>query len=101
MILNKEIKNFNKKFNVVSLFIIVEDKILLLKRHANKPQADLWGPPAGKVDEGESLEQVVIRETYEEAGVDIKKENLEHFKKEYFVRHGDIDCIFHVFAVNY
>jgi len=37
MISNKKFKNFNKEFEVVSLFIIAKGKILLLKRHVNKP----------------------------------------------------------------
>ncbi|MFA6307927.1 MAG: NUDIX hydrolase [Patescibacteria group bacterium] len=99
MISSKKLENFNKKFDVVSLFVIVGNKILLLKRHDDKPQPGLWGPPAGKVDEGESLKQGMIRETFEESGVSIKNDELKHFKKEYFVRHGDVDFIFHVFAV--
>ena len=101
MISSKKFKDFNKKFDVVSLFIIVNGKILLLKRHNNKPQAGLWGPPAGKVDDGESLAQATLREAYEESSINIKESELEHFKKEYFVQHGDIDFIFHVFAVHY
>lgn len=100
MISSKKLENFNKKFDVVSLFVLVDEKILLLKRHENKPQAGLWGPPAGKVDERETLKQAIVRETFEEAGIKISENKLEHFAKEYFVRHGDVDFIFHVFAAN-
>jgi len=99
MISNKKFKHFNKKFDVVSLFIIVKGKILLLKRRSGKSQAGLWGPPAGKVDKGESLQRAILRETYEEVGINIQETELRHFKKEYFVRHKRTDFIFHVFAI--
>lgn len=99
MISNNPIENFNKKFDVVSLFIIYNGKILLLKRQKDKPQEKTWGPPAGKVDNGESLEQATCREAFEETGIKIKIDQIIKFKKKYYVRHGNIDFIFYVYAV--
>lgn len=99
MISNNLIENFNKKFEVVSLFIIYNGKILLLKRQKDKPQEKTWGPPAGKVDSKESLEQATCRETFEETGIKIETNQIFKFKKNYYVRHGNIDFIFYVYAV--
>ncbi|MDO8260114.1 MAG: NUDIX hydrolase [Candidatus Magasanikbacteria bacterium] len=99
MISLSTIENFNKKFDVVSLFIIYNGKILLLKRQSDKHFAGTWGPPAGKGDEGEDLEQAICRETFEETGIVISPEEITKDEKHYFVRHGDIDFMFHVYSV--
>lgn len=99
MISLKSIKNFNKKFDVVSLFVIYKGKILLLKRQENKPHEKTWGPPAGKGDASENLEQSICRETFEETNIKITSEEITKAEKHYFVRHGDIDFMFHVYYV--
>ncbi len=99
MISINPIENFNKKFEVVSLFTIYDGKILLLKRQKNKPQEKTWGPPAGKVDNGESLEQATCRETFEETGIKIEADQITKYKKRYYVRHGSIDFMFYVYAI--
>lgn len=93
------IENFNKKFDVVSLFVVCDGKILLLKRHENKPQAKTWGPPAGKVDSGENLVAAVARETFEETGIRVREDQLIDYRRCYYVRHGDLDFMFYAFAV--
>ena len=100
MITTVPIENFGKKFDVVSLFIIVNGKILMLKRQLGKPQGGKWGPPAGKAGEGEKLEQAVCRETFEEAGIKITPDKITKYNKSYYVRHEDTDFMFYVFAAN-
>jgi len=99
MISLSPIKKFNKKFDVVSLFIIYDDKILLLKRQKNKPYEGTWGPPAGKGDNGENLEQAICRETFEETGIKVTSNKIIKDKKHYYVRHSDVDFMFHVYSV--
>ena len=43
-------------------------EILLVKQFAHR---DVWGIPKGHVDAGETIEQCAIRETREEAGIDV------------------------------
>lgn len=100
MITTVPIENFNKKFDVVSLFIIVKGKILLLKRQMGKPQAEKWGPPAGKVDKGEKLEVAICREAFEETGVKISFDKVKKFNKNYYVSHDGIDFMYYVFSIN-
>ena len=99
MISLNEIENFNKRFDVVSLFVIFNEKILLLKRQINKPFTGTWGPPAGKGDAGEDLEQAMCRETFEETGIIVTPEEITKDEKHYFVRHDDVDFMFHVYSV--
>ena len=99
MISINPIENFNKKFEVVSLFTIYNRKILLLKRQKNKPQEKTWGPPAGKVDNGENLEQAICRETFEETSIKIETDQITKYKKCYYVRHDDVDFVFYVYAI--
>lgn len=47
-----------------------DDRILLL--HRNTPKRVQWEIPGGKQDEGETLDQVAVRELLEELGVDIE-----------------------------
>lgn len=99
MISINPIENFNKKFDVVSLFIICDGKILLLKRQKNKSHEGTWGPPAGKADDGESLDEAVCRETFEETGIAVEESKLIRHETFYYVRHESLDFVFHVFAL--
>ena len=50
MISRTKLENFNKKFDVVSVFIEHDGEILLLHRQDHKPQGNTWAMPAGKVN---------------------------------------------------
>lgn len=93
------IENFSKKFAVVSLFVIFDGKILLLKRQEGKPQEKTWGPPAGKVDGDESLERTICRETFEETGITVIESQITKYERCYYVRHGNTDFMFYVFVI--
>ena len=55
----------------VSAAVIVEDGCVLLIRR-RVPEGDLvWSFPSGKVEPGEAPEQAAVRETREEAGLDV------------------------------
>ena len=47
------------------------DRAILLLRRAVEPGAGAWDLPAGYLDPGESFEQAAVRETREEAGLEI------------------------------
>lgn len=55
-----------------------EGKIALVLRKNTDWMNDHYGLPAGKVEKGESMLAAAVREAKEEAGVDIKPENLRH-----------------------
>jgi 8-oxo-dGTP diphosphatase len=94
MIYEEEPENFEPVFEVVSCFVEVDGRILLLHRQDHKPQGGTWGCPAGKVDEGENIGEAIVREVMEETGLELPEAN--HFKK-LFVRFPDYDFVYHIF----
>jgi len=59
-----------KHIIAVSAFITNgQEEVLLVKTHW---RTDTWECPGGQVEEGEALDQAVIREVFEETGVVIK-----------------------------
>jgi 8-oxo-dGTP diphosphatase len=59
---------------VAACALIDRDKrILIAQRPAGKPMAGLWEFPGGKIEEGETPEDTVIREMFEELSVKVTK----------------------------
>jgi 8-oxo-dGTP diphosphatase len=54
---------------VACALIDVDGRVLIAERPAGKPMAGLWEFPGGKVEEGERLEETLIRELQEELGI--------------------------------
>ena len=52
--------------------ILREDRVLLIKRYNVSTFNDLWSNPGGKVEPGETVEDAVKREMYEEIGVRVE-----------------------------
>jgi 8-oxo-dGTP diphosphatase len=55
---------------------IIKEKKILLIQSADGDQKGKWGPPAGHAEEGENPQQVAIRETKEETGLDVEIKGL-------------------------
>ncbi len=90
-------EDFNKKFEVTSLFLNHAGKILLLLRQDHKPQGNTWGVPAGKIEEGENPAEAILRELREETGIFIPEDQLS-FLRIIFVRHSGYDFIYHMYT---
>ena len=59
---------------VVAVALVDADgRVLLAQRPEGKPMAGLWEFPGGKIDDGESPEEALIRELKEELSIDVKK----------------------------
>ena len=56
----------------VNVAVIRDGKVLLTKRE----DFEVWCLPGGAVEDGESVAQAAIRETYEETGLDVKLSRL-------------------------
>jgi 8-oxo-dGTP diphosphatase len=56
-----------------------ERRILLAQRPSGKTMAGLWEFPGGKVDPGETPEMALIRELFEELGIDVRLRDLAPF----------------------
>jgi|SRR3989344_7520589 len=67
-------------------FLIKNNQVLLLR--VQYPDGhEIWNGSGGWVEEGETVEQGIIREIKEEIQIDVNKEDL---KKEYEYLYGDI-----------
>ena len=59
---------------VAACALIDQDKrVLIAQRPPGKPMAGLWEFPGGKIEEGETPEDTVIREMLEELSVKVTK----------------------------
>lgn len=66
-------------FAYIAVYIFLErDGKILWMRRANTGYRDgFWSLPAGHVEVGESIKQAIVRETFEEAGINIAEDNLK------------------------
>ena len=60
---------------LVALMLTCGERLLLCRR-AQQPSLGTWTPPSGFMERGETLERAAVRETFEEAGVQIDPEKL-------------------------
>ena len=65
---------------VSAIALVRKDRALLLaQRPEGKSMAGLWEFPGGKVEMGESPETALVREVWEELGIEVKETDLEPF----------------------
>ena len=68
--------------NVVAGIIRNKDnKILIAQRNMKKSQGGLWEFPGGKIENGETMEEAIVREIKEELDMDIAFESYFDEKK--------------------
>ncbi len=68
--------------DVVAAVLIKDNKFLIAQRGHDDPLASLWEFPGGKVEEGESPQQSLVREMQEEFSIDV--EVVEFFASSVF-----------------
>lgn len=77
----------NVKLDIaVHVFLKRGSEILLLKRKNTEVFNNMWSVPSGRLDQDEGIFNAAIRETKEEVGVVIEKENLS---EPLFMHHRD------------
>lgn len=75
---------------IVGTLSVWDDKILLAKR-AIEPRKDLWNLPCGFLENGETVEEGAMRETFEETGAKVRLlrlhtvYNLPHARQVYLI----------------
>lgn len=74
--MNTSSSRSKKVIEVVAALIWREDKFLICQRPANKSRALLWEFVGGKVEDGETREQALIRECREELAINVVTKDL-------------------------
>lgn len=90
-----------RTIKVAGAFIRKGDKFLIVKRGPNKHQPLTWALPSGKLEEGETPDEAIIREVFEETSITINKENLEyHYSKLYDFSEDGYNTEYNVFSAS-
>jgi 8-oxo-dGTP diphosphatase len=58
-------------FVVAAALVDRDNRVLIAQRPEGKSLAGLWEFPGGKLDEGETPEEALVRELHEELGIDV------------------------------
>ena len=90
--------DFCIKVNTVACYLQVCDEILMLKRSAHKDFGNEWGLPAGKMEDGETQVEAMLREVVEETGIVISQKESS-FVKTIYVRNRYASLAFHMYCV--
>ena len=63
---------------VVAAIIYKDNKFLIAQRNLKKSQGGLWEFPGGKIEHGETREEALKREIYEEFHAEIKVRRISN-----------------------
>ena len=80
----------------VGCYIFNQDGKVLMGLRCGKNEPDVWCPTGGHVEVGETLEQTAVRETIEEAGLEVKNISFKGFTEE--IKPNRHYISFHYFA---
>lgn len=90
--------DFREDLKVVGCFVEVQGKILQLFRNKEKTEGEKWGCPAGKMHALETKEEAMVRELFEETGIQVPISEIQ-FLKTIFVRFPEVDICYSVFSL--
>jgi 8-oxo-dGTP pyrophosphatase MutT (NUDIX family) len=83
----------------VTLFILNGDRLALIRKHPFPP--DVWRPPGGGVKEGEEFVEAVLREAYEETGLNVELQRyLLEARARFVYGERTLDWRTHVFSAS-
>ena len=78
---------------VVAGIIYKNNKFLIAQRNLKKDQGGLWEFPGGKIEQGETPEEAVVREIMEELDTEVEvKELFDTVEYDYPKFHLSMDC---------
>jgi 8-oxo-dGTP diphosphatase len=83
---------------VATLALIKQDgKVLLGEKKKGEIGTGILSGPGGKLDAGETLIECVIRETFEEYGIQLLKEDIRQIARITFYASGEPDFDVHIY----
>ena len=91
-------EDFEPTMHVASCYISCHGRFLLLESAPHKPFGGSFSAPGGKMEPLETPLAAVIRETYEETGLMLDPNQIEHHST-FYVRYPNLDFIYHVFIL--
>jgi 8-oxo-dGTP diphosphatase len=83
-----------RKIVVAALIRDAQDRVLLSLRKSDQPMGGLWELPGGKLEDGESPMEALVREIREEIGCDIVVGRVDDV---IFHRYGGFDLLMIVY----
>ncbi|MCE2982477.1 MAG: NUDIX hydrolase [Parachlamydia sp.] len=98
-IYNHNPPDFSPTVEAAGCYIQHNNKLLFLKRHPATRQGGTWGVPAGKIEENEKADEAVVREVFEETGIDLSGLAVQEVGKLFITLHDELDYIYHMFTV--
>jgi 8-oxo-dGTP pyrophosphatase MutT (NUDIX family) len=92
-------EGFSTPIEVAATYVNLNGKILFLKLAHNKPEANSWGVPAGKLEVDELPADGAKRELFEETGISIDSSTAFQSLGKLFFR-KNVDFVYHLFGLN-
>lgn len=97
MIYERMPKWFTPQMEVVSCYLENNEEIVMLQKNIDGPYPGRWGPPAGKLKEDEMAIDGLIREVWEESGIELNPTEVTYID-HVFVRYPKkLQFVYHQF----
>lgn len=90
---------FLPQMEVASIYVQVDNRILLLRLADHKHESGAWGVPAGKLEAHEMPVQAAKRELLEETGINIESEAAFQSLGVLYIRKPHVDYVYHLFGI--
>lgn len=91
-------EGFLGAIEAAAAYLEIEGRLLILQNAEFKEEAGRWGVPAGKVEPGESPEEAVRRELFEETGISIESSAVVSLGVLY-IRKPYVRYVYHLFQI--
>lgn len=92
--------NFKSELEFAGLYLLHDDRVLLMQKSADRQASGLWGIPGGKLFKGENPAKGLLREIEEETGLVLIEEDIHYDEKLYVVSETS-QFIFHTFKMTF